>query len=141
MAKPENRVQLMEYFGATQKNVMWSWCAVNEEEKGVYLSVWTDNKGDFENNNSQSYILQEPDWGVNSESGSKSAARNDQDEKLSKIFNENYTAFGYFVEAKDKKSIPREIEYTKTSFIFELKLKKLNDGTVIGYPIRRIEVK
>lgn len=141
MAKPENRVQLMEYFGATQKNIMWSWCAVNEEEKSVYLSVWTDYKGDFENNNSQCYIIQEPDWGVNPESGSKSAARNDHDEKLSKIFNENYAAFGYFVEAKDKNATVREIEHTKTSFIFELNIKKLSDGTVIGYPTKRIEVK
>jgi len=37
--------------------------------------------------------------------------------------------------------LPREIETTKTSFIFSLELDKLEDGTVIGYPIKRIEVK
>ena len=43
MARPENRLQLMAYFGAVQLNTVWSWCAVNESEKAVYLSVWTDH--------------------------------------------------------------------------------------------------
>lgn len=140
MSKLENRSQLMEYFGAVQKNTVWSWCAINEDEKSIYLSVWTDFRGDYENNGKVSYIIQEPSWGVNENTGSKSAARNDHDDKLNKIFNENYKSYGYFVEAKDRNANPREIERTKTSFIFELDLKKLKDGTIIGYPLKRIEI-
>jgi hypothetical protein len=30
----------MQHLGAKQRNVVWSWCAVNDEERKVYLSVW-----------------------------------------------------------------------------------------------------
>src|SRR4051812_23093695 len=39
-----SRSQLMEYLGAKQLNTVWSWCAVNDEERKVYLSIWTDTK-------------------------------------------------------------------------------------------------
>lgn len=42
--RPDNRSQLMSYLGAEQRNTVWSWCAVNEEEKKVYLSVWQDTR-------------------------------------------------------------------------------------------------
>ncbi|MBM1144882.1 hypothetical protein GN155_013970 [Alcanivorax sp. ZXX171] len=140
MGRPENRSQLMEYFGAEQRNTVWSWCAVNEAERKVYLSVWTDFRISLPGDERSCYILQEPGWGVR-EGGGRSAARNDHDEKLGKILEEDYEAYGYFVEAKDRKASPREIESTKTSFVFSLEVKTLEDGTVVGYPLRRIEVR
>ncbi|BCG12648.1 MULTISPECIES: hypothetical protein [Vibrio] len=136
--KLENRSQLMEYLGAEQRNTVWSWCAINEAEKKVYLSVWTDFK--IKVNGRMAYILQEPDWGVN-EAGHFSAARNDHDEKFKKIFLDEYEPYGYFVEVKDKNAVPREILYTKTSFIFSLELELLESGVIIGYPKQRIEIK
>ena len=141
MAKPSNRSELMAYFRAEQRNVVWSWCAVNEDERKIYLSVWTDFNGDHAGNGRKSYIIQEPTWGTNDGHSSKSAARNDHDEKLDKIFNQGYEAFGYFIDAKDRNSIPREIKSTRTSFIFALELEKLKDGRIIGYPLTRINVK
>jgi hypothetical protein len=29
----------MDYLGAKQKNFVWSWCGVNDEERKVYFSV------------------------------------------------------------------------------------------------------
>jgi len=139
--KLDSRSQLMEYFGAQQKNIHWSWCAVNEEMKQVFLSVWTDTRSKRGGDEKVSYLIQEPHWGANESSGSFSPARNDHDEKISKIFNDGYTPYGYFVVAKDVNASPREIAETKTSFIFSLELKQLPDGTIIGYPLDRIEVK
>ncbi|ENQ5771699.1 hypothetical protein ACOW3S_003480 [Vibrio fluvialis] len=136
--KLENRSQLMDYLGAEQRNVVWSWCAVNETERKVYLSVWTDFKTNIDGK--MAYILQEPAWGLN-ENGHFSPARNDHDEKLGKIFSEGYESYGYFVEVKDKNAEPREILYTKTSFIFSLELERLESGVIIGYPKKRIEIK
>ena len=138
--RPDNRSQLMSYLGAEQRNTVWSWCAVNEEEKKVYLSVWQDTRKKREGDDKASYLIQEPWWGVKEETGSRSAARNDHDEKLFKIFDEGYEPYGYFVVAKDVNADPREIEKTKTSFIFSLDLKRLPDGTIICYPIDRIEI-
>ena len=129
----------MERFGAKQLNAVWSWCAVNESEKKVFLSIWTDNM--VKGTAPTSYIIQESDWGVNQESGKKSAARNDQDEKLALIFDRGYEAFGYFIVAKDPNAHPREIEETRTSFIMQLQLAVLEDGTVLGTPLRRIEIR
>jgi hypothetical protein len=60
----------MEYLGAKQRNVVWSWCAVNDEERKVYLSVWLDTAKKRDGQR-LSYIIQEPDWGVE-EGGSMS---------------------------------------------------------------------
>ena len=131
----------MSYLGAEQKNTVWSWCAVNEKEQKVYLSVWEDTRQKRNGDDKPSYLIQEPFWGVNEETGAKSAARNDHDDKLSKIFDEGYESYGYFVVAKDVNSNPREIEKTKTSFVFSLELKKLNNGIIICYLLNRIEIK
>src|SRR6478736_7404044 len=98
--KPENRTQLMEYSGSVQKNTVWSWCAVNEDKKQVYLSVWTDSRMKRENDDRFSYLIMDPYWGTGKEFA-RSNGRPDLDEKLSKIFDQNYSAFGYFVVAKD----------------------------------------
>jgi hypothetical protein len=140
MAIPENRSQLMDYLGAEQKNIVWSWCAVNHYERKVYLSVWTDTVAKRDGQN-RSYQIQEPDWGVNDKTGSKSAARNDHDEKLALIMEGGYEAYGYFIEPKDKNADPRQIEHTCTSFIFSLELEQLEDGSIIGYPKKRIEIR
>ncbi len=140
MAKPENRLQLMEYLGAKQKNTVWSWCAVNDEERKVYFSVWVDTRAKRDGAR-VSYIIQEPIWGVDQDTGSKSAARKDHDEKLSLVFNEGYEAYGYFIEAKDENAHPREIGNTKTSFIFSLELERQKDGSVLAYPKTRIEIR
>ena len=138
MAKPTNRSQLMKYFGATQLNAVWSWCAVNESEKSVYLSVWTDHVDKIDG--VTTYTLQGPHWGIGEE-GRKSAARNDQDQKLALVFDHGYKAYGYFIEAKDHAATPRAIANTRTSFIMEMRLSKTNDGWVTGIPLRRIEVR
>ncbi len=130
----------MDYFGAKQKNTVWSWCAINEEDKTIYFSVWTDYRNKYGKKDRDYYVIQEPHWGVNENTGSFSAARKDHDEKFDKAFNGGYESYGYFVEAKNKNVVPREIEVTKTSFVFSLELERL-DGSVIGYPIKRIEVK
>jgi len=130
----------MDYFGAEQRNTVWSWCAVNEEEKKVYFSIWEDTKDRYGAKQKVGYTIQEPDWGINSETGNKMPARNDHDEKFNKVLNEEYKAFGYFIVARDKNAEPREIEYTKTSFIFSLQVEKLDNGDIIGYPLERIEV-
>ena len=141
MPRLENRSQLMDYFGAKQKNVVWSWCGINEEEKTIYFSIWTDYKNKFGDKGRNYYTIQEPHWGVSEETGSFSAARNDHDGNLKKIFDHGYQAFGYFIEAKNKNVVPREIEVTKTSFVFSLELERIDGGAVIGYPLQRIEVK
>ena len=139
--RPENRLQLMNYLGAEQHNTVWSWCAINEDEKKVYLSVWEDTREKRGTDEKASYLIQEPCWGYNEQTGAKTAHGNDHDEKLSKIFDEGYEPYGYFVVARDVNADPREIEKTKTSFIFSLELKKLPDGTIICYPQKRIEIK
>ena len=110
----------MDYFGAKQKNTVWSWCGVNDEEKSVYFSIWTDFRSKFGDRGRNYYTIQQPHWGVNEDTGSFSPARNDHDENLDKVFNQGYKAFGYFIKAKNKNVVPREIEVTKTSFIFSL---------------------
>jgi hypothetical protein len=87
-----------------------------------------------------SYLIQEPNWGVDPKNGSKSAARKDHDEKLVLALERGYEAYGYVVEAEDTGVEPRKIESTATSFIFQLKLEKLQDGTVLGYPESRINI-
>lgn len=137
MAKLANRSQLMEHFGAAQLNTVWSWCAVNESEKTVYLSVWTDHVDKV--GGVTIYTLQGPDWGVD-EHGRKSAARKDHDEKLELIFSHGYKAFGYFIEPKDPRVLPREIAHVRTSFVMELDLSRSEDGWTTGVPVRRVEV-
>lgn len=140
MPRLENRSQLMDYLGAKQRNTVWSWCAVNEEEKKVYFSVWVDTHKKRDGVNS-SYVIQEPHWGIDEETGSASAARRDHDEKLALVFDKGYEAYGYFIEAKDRHAQPRQIESTHTGFIFSFRLEKQPDGTVLGYPGKRIEIR
>jgi len=140
MPRPSNRTQLLKHFGAKQKNAMWAWCGVNDEEKSVYFRVWIDFMDQFGDKGRRYYTIQGPDWGIDEKTGSFSPARNDQDEQLEKVFNQGYEAFGYFIEAKDKNVQPREIGATRTSFVFSLELERLDDGSVIGYPLQRIEV-
>jgi hypothetical protein len=120
-----------------QLNTVWSWCAVNEHERKVYFSVWTNLV--YKHDGKTSYIVQAPDWGID-ESGRKSPARNDHDNKLSLVFDQGYESYGYFIEARDRTASPREIENTRTSFVMRLELAKLQDGSVIGTPLERIEI-
>jgi hypothetical protein len=129
----------MDYLGAKQKNVVWSWCAVNEEEQKVYFSLWSDLRKKRDGVR-VIYLVQEPHWGVDARSGAKSAARKDHDEKLVLVFEHSYEAFGYVVEAEDTGAEPRKIESTATSFVFQLELQRLQDGTVLGYPTSRINI-
>jgi hypothetical protein len=130
----------MKYLGATQRNEVWAWCGVNHEERKVYLSVWTDKSVERDGKR-RTYVLQEPHWGKDAETGKFKPARTDQDEKLKLVFDQGYEAFGYFIEAKDKNAIPREIEETKTGFIFSLRLERLADGVVLGHLGQRIEIR
>ncbi len=141
MMKPENRLQLMNYFGAIQKNTHRSWCGINEENKSIYLSVWTDYRNKLGKRERDYYVIQEPHWGVEARGSFSRAARKDHDEKLALAFTEGYAVYGYFVVAKDKNAIPRKIERTITSFVFSLELEKLESSAVIGYPLQRIEIK
>jgi hypothetical protein len=137
---PTNRSQLMKRLGAVQKNSVWSWCAVDESGKKVYLSGWTDvrKQGD---DGRVSYLIQAPDWGVDEETGDRSPARSDHDEKLRLVFDEGYEPYVYINEAKDPNASPREIANTKTSFIFKMELERLPDGAVRGYLLDRIEIR
>lgn len=139
MARFTSRTQLMDYLGAKQRNVVWSWCAINEEERKVYFSLWSDLRKKRDGVR-VSYLVQEPNWGVDPKSGSKSAARKDHDEKLVLALERGYEAYGYVVEAEDTRAEPRKIESTAASFIFQLDLEKREDGTVLGYPVARISI-
>jgi hypothetical protein len=130
----------MDYLGAKQRNVVWAWCAVNDEEKKVYFSLWSDMRAKRDGVN-VSYVVQKPHWGVDNERRSKSAARKDHDEKLALVFDHGYEAYGYLVEPKDRHATTREIESTNTTFIFQLRLEKQADGTILGYPTARIEIR
>lgn len=139
MSRPQNRSQLMDRLGAVQLNTVWSWCGVNESEKKVYFSIWTDNT--YTHNGEKGYIIQEPDWGVSDETGNKSAARNDQDAKFALVFDHGYEPHGYFIVAKDRTAHPREIADTRTSFVVRLQLETLQDGSIVGIPRDRVEVR
>ena len=128
----------MDRLGAIQLNTVWSWCGVNESEKKVYFSIWTDNN--HVHNGENGYIIQEPEWGIN-ETGSKSAARNDQDAKFALVFDNGYEPYGYFIVAKDRNAHPREIAETRTSFVVKLQLHRLDDGSIVGIPQERVEVR
>jgi hypothetical protein len=130
----------MEYLGAIQRNTVWSWCGVNDEEHKVYFSVWLDTAKKRDGTR-LSYIIQEPDWGVDEATGSLSAARKDHDEKLALVFEQGYEPYGYFIEARDRNARPRQIEETKTGFVFSLELQRLTDGTILGYLKTRIEIR
>jgi hypothetical protein len=125
----------MERLGAVQANVHWSWCAVNEKKRKVYFSIWTYHV--FTHNGSKGYIIQEPD----THTGSKSAARNDQDRKFALVFEQGYEPWGYFIVARDRTVIPHEIEETRTSFVVRLELTKLPDGTIFCKIVERVEIR
>jgi hypothetical protein len=129
----------MTRLGAKQLSDRWSWCAVNESTRSVYFSVWTDHV--FRSESGTRYILQEPHWGLVDATGSSKAARNDQDRRLELVFDQGYTAFGYFIVAKDTTAVPREIAETRTGFVMRMSLSKGEDGVVFGAPIERIEVR
>lgn len=138
MSRPQNRLQLMERLGAVQFNNRLAWCGVNEAERKVFFSIWTDST--HTHGTQKGYIIQGPDWGINEATGNKEAPRADQDAKLALVFDQNYESFGYFIVAKDRKAFPREIEETRTSFVVRLQLERLSDESVFGVPVSRIEV-
>lgn len=139
MSKPHNRLQLMSRLGAKQLNDRWSWCAVNESTRSVFFSVWTDHV--IKDASGTRYILQEPHWGLNDATGSSKAARHDQDQKFKLVFDQGYTAFGYFVVAKDTTAVPREIAETRTGFVMRMALSKDDGGVIVGMPLKRIEIR
>lgn len=139
MARPENRTQLMRRLGAKQVNDMWSWCAVNEAERKVYLSIWTDNVR--KENGKTTFVIQEPHWGLDDVTGASKAARKDQDAKLALIFDEGYEPYGYFIDPVDRNAHPRKIANTHTSYIMLLEIDRADDGSVIGSLVKRIEVR
>ena len=139
MTRPASRRQFMDRLGAAQRNDVWAWCAVDEDGRKVYLSLWSDMHA-VRDGDRASYIVQESWWGIDQETGSATPARSDHDEMLAKIFDDGYEAFGYVIEAEDPNVQPRSIARTKTSFVFELELVRRPDGTILGYPMRRIEV-
>ena len=138
MSRPENRTQLLDYLGAVQLNHVWSWCAVNEDEKRVYLSIWTDSR--LQDEGPRTYAIQEPDWGL-SEKGKPSAARNDHDQKIALVLDHGYEPWGYFIEAKDGRAQPREIASTATSFVVRLEIWRRPDGIVAGKVLNRVEIR
>ena len=138
MGRPDNRLQFMERLGAKQANIVWAWCGVDELNRRVYFSLWTDLTHTGETG--KSYLVQAPHWGVN-EHGHRSPARNDHDQKLDLVLKQGYEAFGYFVEAKDVNARPREIAKTLTSFVVRLELQRLEDGCFVGKIKDRIEVR
>jgi hypothetical protein len=140
MPRLENRSQLMKYLGAKQKNTVWSWCAVDDDERKVYFSLW-DDTGKKSPEGAMRYLVQEPHWGIDRATGRKSPARNDHDEKLALVTEHGYQPFGYLVVAKDPSVEPRQIEETKTGFIFELRLIHEADGVIRGEVTKRINLR
>lgn len=138
MGRPDNRLQLMDRLGAKQANTVWAWCGVDESNRKVYFSLWTDLM--HKDETGKSYLVQAPHWGIN-EYGHRSPARNDHDQKLDLVFEHEYEAFGYFVEAKDVNAQPLEIAKTLTSFVVRLDLEKLDDGCFVGKIKDRIEIR
>ena len=137
MSRIETRSQMMRVLGAKQANAVWGTCAVNEDSKKVYFSVWADKvKHD---NGENRFVIQEALWGVD-KSGKKSPARNDHDKKMKLVFDEGYEAFGYFIVAVDPNAEPRQIETTRTSFVMRLEPEKLDDGSVVSALVERIEI-
>ncbi len=130
----------MEYLGAKQRSTVWSWCAVNNEERKVYFSVWLDT-GKKRDEDRLSYVIQEPDWGIEQATGIVSPARKDHDEKLLLVFDQSYEPYGYFIEAKDRGANPRQIGDTKTGFVFSLELARRHDGVILGYLKTRINIR
>lgn len=136
----DNRSQMMKNLGAQQKNTVWSWCAVNNEERKVYFSMWEDTRTK-DGQGTIRYLIQEPSWGVDAATGKKAAARKDHDEKLALVFEKDYQPFGYVVVAKNTSSHPRVIEETKTGFIFELELERKSNGNIYARVISRINLR
>ena len=140
MIKNQSRSQLMKRLGAKPQNSDGGWCAVNEAEKKVFLSIWTDSRSKRSGDEEISYLVQEPEWGICDETGEKSQARKRHDENLNKIFDKGYDAYGYFVVPEKSAGEERKIKETKASFIFSFELAKRDDGTVLGYPRYRLDL-
>ena len=140
MARIESRSQLMKRLGAKPQNSDGGWCAVNEGEKKVYLSIWTDSRAQRNGDGRVSYLVQEPHWGICNQTGEANPARERHDDNLRKVFEDGYEAYGYFVVADDPAAEERSIKETKPSFIFSFDLEKQSDGTVLGYPQYRLEM-
>lgn len=138
MSRAESRSQMMDKLGAVQLNTVWSWCAVNDKERKIYFSAWVDSK--IKINEKWHYVVQEQDWGVDEETGSFSAARNDQDKKFQLVFEEGYDPYLYFIEAEDTTVIPRTIKSIRTSFVFGAVLSRMENGDIIALPTKRIEL-
>lgn len=139
MTRPKNRSQLMARLGAVQLNTVWSWCAVNEAEKTVYFSIWTDNT--HTHNGEKGYLIQKPSGDADGEEATRSAARNDRNAKFALVFERGYEAYGYFIVAKDRFAQPREIAETRTSFVMKLRLERLEDGSIWAVAIDRLEIR
>ncbi|MCA9296256.1 MAG: hypothetical protein KC983_07050 [Phycisphaerales bacterium] len=130
----------MKRLNATQRNDVWSWCAIDDDGRRVYLSLWSDMRAFRDGDGDRaSYIVQEASWGNDPSTGTVSPARADHDEKLARVFDDGYEAFGYIIETDDPAATPRSITRTKTSFIFQLELERKPD-MILGYPTKRIEV-
>ena len=122
MSKPENRLQRMQRFGATQLNDHWSWCAINEATREVFFSVWTDKV--IKGTGGTRYILQEQHMGLNDGTGMSKATQHDQDNKFALVLEQGCAAFSYFVVAKDTTAVLREIAETRTGFVMRMALEK-----------------
>jgi hypothetical protein len=140
MNRNVSRSQLMKRLGAKPQNSDGGWCTVNEPDKKVFLSIWTDSRDRRPGDKEVSYLVQEPDWGICSHTGEKSQARKRHDDNLQKVFDEGYGAYGYFVVPDQATGGERQVKETKTSFIFSFELAKKDDGTVVGYPRYRLDM-
>ena len=122
----------MRKLGAKQKNIVWSWCAVNHDNKRVYLSTWIDKITD------EGYILRHADHDLLVDPSHP--AYKDQAEKFDLIRNEGYEAWGYFIEAEDTTVIPRKIKRTVSGFVIRFDMDFKESGEVIGKMKGREEV-
>jgi hypothetical protein len=135
---PTSRTELLELLGATQRNRMWSWSAVNHAERKVYFGVWRD-LAKKRNGVDVSFIIQEADWGM--ETGTKSPARREQDDNLALALDHGYEAFAFLNDVKDPAAYPRKIARTITTHIHSIRLEPQPDGTILGYPTSRITIR
>ncbi|HCG9065880.1 TPA: hypothetical protein NKB39_001783 [Vibrio parahaemolyticus] len=133
---PKNRYQLMQALGATQRNIYWSWCAEDKDNKRLFFTAW-EHENIAPKGEDPIFIIQQPWWGEK-ESGSLSASRSDHNKKLAKYFKGinstdkcgQFTAYCYVSKAKTLKnstkvSLPVELEYINTNYIYQIDLIKV----------------
>ncbi|HCE4545002.1 hypothetical protein [Vibrio parahaemolyticus] len=133
---PKNRYQLMNALGATQRNIYWSWCAEDKDNKRLFFTAW-EHENIAPTGEEPIFIIQHPKWGIK-DNGKFSNSRKDHNDKIQKYFDgldasnldvPKHTAYCYFTHAKinreDKSNYDIEIRKVLRNYIYEINLIKV----------------